>query len=818
MKRVMDVGLAIVLGAVVSTVAGDEGAALLVDPIAEGLLDADVGESGSGEASASELNCTAFNVTEPRICKIGGQDSGVFFPLFNGENEWSESLRGVLYFVGMIYAFAGVSLYADTFMCAIEAITSSSRTITDKDTNDQTIVKVWNPTIANLTLMALGSSAPEILLSIIEVLNKRFFAGALGPSTIVGSASFNLLVIIAICTVSVAEYKSIDRHKVFIVTAVGSIFAYVWLALMLLVITPNVVDWWEALLTILAFPILVIVAWRADVARAKELEAAAAGGGGGGNADYIVEMKDMASGGTVSSHGAKKYAGNKLESILNTMIMAQTAADGSGKEATSSTILTKKDKEVLIGELKAKTALQGQSRAVYRALGTRAIFGKSAKAFTEKTVSGTPSLQDAVVEADDPRDLPAEPPLNKATPTSNGYITFARAEVNVFESGSKTKDAVPRSAAGNCYAHLAVHRVNAGEFAETITVKYSTLAGSAVEGRDYVGVDDEFETLTFAPSETSKIIKVEIINDDSFENDEYFKVRLTDVIGEDSNDKNNPKLNHILECKVNILNDDTLKSFGDRVTALIGFNKHNFTLSAETYYGQIKEQLGLPADAGALGGIVHVIMLPWTFFNAISPPTSFMGGWPTFMYALGCVGLVTAMIGDLAGMFGCVIGLSDEITAITFVALGTSLPDTFASRMAARNEPSADAAITNVTGSNSVNVFLGLGISWMIASVYWTVLPPTDEWKCLVSVEHPEIVASYAPNGVFYVNPGGLAFSVIVFTACSVLAFVVMHIQRMSGGELGGPRRWFVAVFFVLLWITYVVLSALKSEGIIAGF
>ena len=28
-------------------------------------------------------------------------------------------------------------------------------------------------------------------------------------------------------TVSVAEYKSIDRHKVFIVTAVGSIFAYV---------------------------------------------------------------------------------------------------------------------------------------------------------------------------------------------------------------------------------------------------------------------------------------------------------------------------------------------------------------------------------------------------------------------------------------------------------------------------------------------------------------------------------------------------------------------------------------------------------------
>ena len=29
--------------------------------------------------------------------------------------------------------------------------------------------RVWNPTIANLSLMALGSSAPEILLSVIEV-------------------------------------------------------------------------------------------------------------------------------------------------------------------------------------------------------------------------------------------------------------------------------------------------------------------------------------------------------------------------------------------------------------------------------------------------------------------------------------------------------------------------------------------------------------------------------------------------------------------------------------------------------------------------
>ena len=55
-------------------------------------------------------------------------------------------------------------------------------------------------------------------------------------------------------------------------------------------------------------------------------------------------------------------------------------------------------------------------------------------------------------------------------------------------------------------------------------------------------------------------------------------------------------------------------------------------------------------------------------------------------------------------------------------AAGTSLPDTFASKSAAVNNDSADAAVGNVTGSNSVNVFLGLGLPWTIAAIYHAVL------------------------------------------------------------------------------------------------
>ena len=51
-------------------------------------------------------------------------------------------------------------------------------------------------------------------------------------------------------------------------------------------------------------------------------------------------------------------------------------------------------------------------------------------------------------------------------------------------------------------------------------------------------------------------------------------------------------------------------------------------------------------------------------------------GYPTFVVSILGVGLLTAVIGDLASHLGCTISLKDSITAIGFVALGTSVPGT----------------------------------------------------------------------------------------------------------------------------------------------
>ena len=46
------------------------------------------------------------------------------------------------------------------------------------------------------------------------------------------------------------------------------------------------------------------------------------------------------------------------------------------------------------------------------------------------------------------------------------------------------------------------------------------------------------------------------------------------------------------------------------------------------------------------------------------------------------------------------------------------ISDTFASKVAACQDKYADASVGNVTGSNAVNVFLGIGVAWSIAAIY----------------------------------------------------------------------------------------------------
>ena len=132
-----------------------------------------------------------------------------------------------------------------------------------------------------------------------------------------------------------------------------------------------------------------------------------------------------------------------------------------------------------------------------------------------------------------------------------------------------------------------------------------------------------------------------------------------------------------------------------------------------------KNEDGEIEEVSSSEAILHFLAIGWKVLFACIPPPHYGKGWLAFVISLVFIGIVTAVVGEFATLFGCVIGLRAEVTAITFVALGTSLPDTFASKQAAQESTNADSAIGNVTGSNSVNVFLGLGLPWVIAVAYY---------------------------------------------------------------------------------------------------
>ena len=61
------------------------------------------------------------------------------------------------------------------------------------------------------------------------------------------------------------DIRVIERITVFKVTSFNSLFAYVWLLIILMGISEDMVEVWEGVLTLLFFPIMIVVAYLADI-------------------------------------------------------------------------------------------------------------------------------------------------------------------------------------------------------------------------------------------------------------------------------------------------------------------------------------------------------------------------------------------------------------------------------------------------------------------------------------------------------------------------------------------------------------------------
>merc|ERR1712198_329665 len=368
------------------------------------------------------------------------------------------------------------------------------------------IVKVWNETVANLSLMALGSSAPEILLSVIEIWAKDFKAGDLGPGTIVGSAAFNLFMIIGLCMYVIPddEIRKIKHLRVFFVTATWSVFAYVWLYLILGAISYGVVESWEGILTFLFFPATVYTAFVADRRMFfykyfdKKYRV---------QRGVIVQSEK----GDIESRAQEKF---KEFEDLEDMDPALAEFERNRRayiQAMKRIRLENPNIALIDLETKAREEVMSKgpkSRAYYRAQATRKMAGKedAKKAFSKQLA--------AEAEAERAQLSKEEAELAATLEKKDDGVTrimFDPPHYTVMESVGTFEVTVVREG---------------GDLNSTVQVDYKTEDGSASSEGDYI---EAIGTLTFGPGETQKMVTLEVLDDDVFEEDGHFYIRISNL-------------------------------------------------------------------------------------------------------------------------------------------------------------------------------------------------------------------------------------------------------------------------------------------------
>eukprot|EP00931_Biecheleriopsis_adriatica_P051600 TRINITY_DN2994_c0_g1_i1.p1 TRINITY_DN2994_c0_g1~~TRINITY_DN2994_c0_g1_i1.p1 ORF type:complete len:867 (+),score=174.12 TRINITY_DN2994_c0_g1_i1:287-2602(+) len=759
-------------------------------------------------------------------------------------------------------------MVSDRFMDAIETVTSKKKRVFSSNLGTFITVKVWNATVANLTLMALGSSAPEILLSIIELLANDFYSGDLGPSTIVGSAAFNLFIISAVCVSAIpgGALRRIADLQVFAVTGFFSIFAYIWLIIIVQVWSPDVINIEEGVITFLLFPILVSIAFAADkgwfskrdnsesekilLDAASEQELA------------VLRMQILKKYGTVTdermlelmqeefgqkdepSRAARRVAateklfGAKTPKKVETKVVPIDAT--SDKEGTHKSSIAYSFEQSDVSCLESCGALE---LTVKRESSDGLPLGKGSVQYktVEETAKGGEDYiaKDGVLEFDEGEETKSikiliidddalEDDEYFAVHLFKPVAADSSVEAKLGEAGicrvrivdddaigefsfCKAEEKFEEDASSDKIVSIGVQRVGGSK--GQVSCTYRTEDGSAKGGLDYEPTEGKLE---FEDGQMLSQINLVIKPRGRYEATELFRLYIENAEGGATFSKITDGREECCICTILIESDAKAKDRTDKLMKALRVNWDNQSIGRSNWIEQFSDAIYLdPEDATgfalAMCYFSHILSMPWKMLFAFIPPTEYCGGWACFTAALCMIGVVTAFIGDLAALAGCVVNIPDSITAITLVALGTSLPDTFASKTAAEQDETADASIGNVTGSNAVNVFLGLGMPWTIGAIYWAArgdLAEGDPW--FVKYAGQSVVDNYPKGGVFVVLGGSLGFSVTVFSIFAVVCISVLMLRRVTvGGELGGPRgpMYVSSAFLACLWIGYISLS-----------
>lgn len=151
-----------------------------------------------------------------------------------------------------------------------------------------------------------------------------------------------------------------------------------------------------------------------------------------------------------------------------------------------------------------------------------------------------------------------------------------------------------------------------------------------------------------------------------------------------------------------------------------------------------------------------------------------------FFMCMAWIGVITYIVAWMITLIGYTFGIPDSVMGLSFLAIGTSVPEVFSSLIVSR-QGKGSMAISNSIGSNTFDILVCLGLPWTIKSIM-----------------------NGRSNGNWFVqvDSAGLAYTVISLLASLVILYLILIWGKFLITKLTG-------VICLLVYSVFLTISIL---------
>eukprot|EP00586_Coscinodiscus_wailesii_P010359 CAMPEP_0172501246 /NCGR_PEP_ID=MMETSP1066-20121228/147664_1 /TAXON_ID=671091 /ORGANISM="Coscinodiscus wailesii, Strain CCMP2513" /LENGTH=735 /DNA_ID=CAMNT_0013275917 /DNA_START=157 /DNA_END=2364 /DNA_ORIENTATION=+ len=567
----------------------------------------------------------------------------------------------VFYIIGVLYTFLALAIVCDEFFVpALEEMSSERHLNLTMD-------------VAGATLMAAGGSAPELFTSLVGT----FQESAIGFGTIVGSAVFNVLFVIAMCSFLSKEVLKLTWWPL-ARDCSYYVFGLAILAIFVGKVSPGLVTWWESLILFgLYFGYVLLMKYNRALYT-------------------LITGKVYVDPGEEETSGDSVKTGDSIE---------PTFIDSDRDPKTESNLDPVQNGQISLDPDLVQNGQISLEESMRMAAQAAAATTKTRVNYTHGRWPGT--FRAGIVK------LITYPEAWRET-ASLGIVAQIAGDV----------DATFRQIDGN----------GDGYIDRTELKLVFRELGTAMTPEEYEQAFNELDKNQDGKITEQEFTEYYIRSQGQIQKKMSSVFKKFDKDGNGSIDRKELKalLESIEPSTTDKDIDQAMKELDSDQNEIITFDEfsewYSKSILFERRMDDVKsnmqgtfDHLKPPAEGSCIQYLVYIIYLPILSTLTFTVPDVRKPGWSKYCYVAFLLSIIwiggySYLMVWWATVIGNTVGIPDVVMGLTFIAAGTSVPDLLSSVIVARRGE-GDMAVSSSIGSNIFDILVGLPVPWLLFSI-----------------------------------------------------------------------------------------------------